>query len=235
MVAAAIIGGAVVGGVGTAIAGSKAAGATKDASNAAINQQQQALQQQATLSQPYRDIATGGAIDQYKNLLGIGTQGQAGIQASLEATPGYQFTKQQGLQSTQNAASASGMALSGNTLQALDKYSSGLADTTYQQQLGNSLNAVQLGQAAAAGQAANIGNAASNTGNILMNQGNTMAGIDANTAAGIAKTIGGATNQLVTNQTLQGLSSPGFTPDPKFFGSNMDFPTASPLNIVPSN
>ena len=40
---------------------------------------------------------------------------------------GYQFTQQQGEQGILNAASASG-GVSGNTLTALDKYNTGLAD-----------------------------------------------------------------------------------------------------------
>lgn len=155
----------------------------------------------------------------------------------LRNTPGYQFTKQEGLNSTLNAAAASGLLNSGNTLEALDRYSSGLADQTYQQefnnrfntnqqefdqrfnaygqQVNNLQNVVGLGQAAAAGQAANIGNAASNVsgllsnqgsnlGNIATNQGNTLAGIDANQIAGITKSIGNGVNTGLTLRNLGG-------------------------------
>jgi len=128
-------------------------------------------------------------------------------EAFLAATPGYQFAKEQGLDATKNAAAASGMLLSGNTLEGLDRFSTGLADQTYQQQIGNFENVVGMGQAAAAGQAANIGNAATNIGNTLINQGNTIAGIDANVAAGITKSVGNAANQYTTYQTLQALNS----------------------------
>lgn len=213
MVAAAIVGAAVVGGVGTAVAGSEAAGATKSASNAAIQQQQMALQQQATLSAPYRSLGES-AVPKLQQLLGIGPAGQSAQAttdaqlAALRNTPGYQFQQQQGTQNTVNAASAQGMSLSGNTLEGLSKFNQGLADTTYQQTVGNLENTVNTGQAAAAGQAANVGNAASNIGNTLVNQGNTLAGIDVNTAAGITKALGNGANQYMTNQTLQGLSNP---------------------------
>jgi len=146
-IAVGIIGAGVVGAAGSAIAGNQAAKATEGATNASINQQNAALQQQAALSKPYRDLATGtggntGAITQYQNLLGLGPQGNAGIESTLAATPGYDFAKTQGLQATQNAASASGMALSGNTLESLDKFSTGLADSTYQQAVGNIEGAV---------------------------------------------------------------------------------------------
>ena len=204
MVAAAIIGAGVVGAAGTAIAGSEAASATSGATNAAISEQQQALQQQAALSAPYRALGQS-AMPQLENLLGLGKQGTAGIEKSLAATPGYQFELSQGLDATKNAASASGLLLSGNTLEGLDKFSTGLADSTYQQQLGNYENVVGMGQAAAAGQAANIGNAAGNISGLVMNQGNTLAGIDANTIAGITKSIGGAADSYVLANTLKGL------------------------------
>lgn len=228
MVAAVAIGGAVVGAAGSAIAGGEAADATKSASRAAISQQQQALQQQSQLSQPYRALGES-AIPKLQTLLGIGPAGQnpqATSDAQLAAlrnTPGYQFQQQQGTQNTINAASAQGMSLSGNTLEGLSKFNQGLADTTYQQAVGNLENTVNTGQAAAAGQAANVGNAAANIGNTLVNQGNTLAGIDANTAAGITKSIGNASNQY---QTLKGLNDPtgraSYSPTPTDVPANPD-------------
>ncbi len=269
-IAAAVVGAAVVGGVATSIAGSEAAGATKDASNAAIAQQQSALQQQGQLSAPYRSFGES-AIPTLQSLLGIppasgtnpassnaasspgrpqgydpssgftlkpgggigqgipggapsqgmGAIGGSGLPlgggaatapgaadptATLRNMPGYQFAREQGLTAATNRASAMGLGLSGNTLEALTSYGTGLADQTYQQEVNNLENAVGVGQAAAAGQAANIGNAASNIGNTLVNQGNTLAGIDVNRAAGITKSIGNATNNY---QTLSGLQDPG--------------------------
>lgn len=208
-VAVAIGGSALIGAAGSAIAGNQAAKATEGATNAAINEQKSALASQQALSAPYQQIGTtGGAIQQYENLLGLGPQGGQGIQATLAATPGYQFAKQQGIQGTVNQASAMGLGLSGNTLEGLDKFSTGLADQTYQQAVGNAQGAVGIGQAAAAGQAANIGQAAGNISGALINQGNNIAGIDANIGAGIAKAAGGgATNYLAYN-TLQGLNNP---------------------------
>ena len=204
-----LIGAGVVGGAATIIGGSEAANATTSSTNAAINAQNQALSSQQALSAPYQQIGTtGGAISQYENLLGLGPSGGAGVQSALAATPGYQFAQQQGLQSTEAAAAASGLGLSGNTLQGLDQFSTGLADQTYQQAVGNAQNAVGIGQAAAAGQAANIGNAANNVSSDIINQGNTLAGIDANTAAGISKTAGNVSNNLITANTLAGLISP---------------------------
>lgn len=210
-VAAVVGGAALVGAAATVYSANSAKSATRDASNAAIAQQQAALEQQSQMSAPYRALGES-AIPQLQTLLGIGKPGespQATTDAQLAAlrnTPGYKFQQEQGTQNTVNAASAMGLSLSGNTLEGLSKFNQGLADTTFQQAVGNYENVVGLGQASAAGQAANIGNAAANTGNILMNQGNTLAGINANEAAGITKSIGNASNQY---QTLAGLSDPG--------------------------
>lgn len=296
-VTGAIVGAAVVGAGATIYASNQASSATRSASNAAITEQEKALQQQATLSQPYRDLGTSN-IQTYQNLLtggapsqplsyeawaaqqgqgpgqpggatsmpgrppmsvdGVGRAmltrggaggpagasgasqaayqqylknfkptggGAAGIQQTLESLPGYQFTRDQGIE----AAKRANPNLSGNQVVAAEQYGAGLADQTYAERLQQLLQPVQIGQAAAAGQAANIGNAASDISGTLINQGNTQAGIDANTAAGLAKLAGNASGQYMTYQTLQGLNNPGggvggqipnvpsFTPDPSTF------------------
>ena len=191
---------------GTAYAGHEAAGATRDASNAAVAEQQSALQQQAELSAPYRAVGQD-AIGQYEALLGTGPGSNAQtIQQALANTPGYQFTQQQGQQGILNAASASG-GVSGNTLTALDRYNTDLADQTYQNALHNAQGAVGMGQAAAAGQAQNVGQAASNISSTLVNQGNNIANIDIGTAAGISKAIGGTANNVIEIGALQALAA----------------------------
>lgn len=211
-VTGAVIGGAVVAAGSTAYAANKSASATKDATNAAINQQQSALQQQAQLSAPYRALGES-AIPTLQSLLGLGSGGSAGALDTLRNMPGYQFAQQEGQKNTVNQASAMGLGLSGNTLEGLSSFNQGLADTTYQKEVGNLENTVSQGQAAAAGQASNVGNAANNTSNLLVNQGNTTAGIDANLAAGLSKIAGNTSNQLITQNTLSGLSSDSSIPD----------------------
>jgi hypothetical protein len=218
MVAAIAVGvGAVASAAGSAVAAGEAADATRDASRAAISEQEKAREEQAKLSAPYRQLGES-ALPQLQTLLGIAPAGQSPAQttqAQLDAlrnTPGYQFQQQQGTQSTINAATAMGLGLSGNTLEGLSKFNQGLADTTYQQTVGNLQNAVSTGQAAAAGQAAHVGEAANNISNIDVNQGNTLAGIRANEVAGITKAVGGAANQYMEMQTLQGLENPSEIP-----------------------
>ena len=58
-------------------------------------------------------------------------------QATLEATPGYQFALSQGLKSVQNSASARGLGVSGAAMKGAADYATGLADNTYQKQFAN--------------------------------------------------------------------------------------------------
>jgi len=181
---------------GSYFAAEKSADATRDATNASIDQQNRALQQQAELSAPYRKLGTD-AMPLYEQLLGIGGNGTLDpntISAALEKMPGYEFTKDQGTKSILNQTSLAG-GVSGNTLAALDEFNTGLAQKTYGSTVDNIRSAVGLGQAAAAGQAANVGQSASNISNALIKQGDTMAGIDANLAAGLAA----AGNQASSN------------------------------------
>lgn len=203
MVAAAVIGGAVLGAAGSVYAADSASSATNSATNANIAEQRQALDQQATLSAPYRGLGEK-AIPLYEQLLGLNGGNADSIQKALASTPGYQFALDQGETGILNAASASG-GVGGNTLAALDKYNVGMASQTYQQVLDNTGRAVGTGQAAAAGQAQNVGNTAANIGSALTNQGNTNAGIDANLAAGLTKSIGNTTDAYITGQTLTAL------------------------------
>lgn len=199
---------AVIGGAATAYAGSESAGAINSSTNAAISEQNQALAQEAQLSAPYRALGSA-AIPQLEALLGIGGKGSAGIQSTLQNLPGYKFQQQQGTQNTVNQASAMGLGLSGNTLEGLSNFNSGLASSNYQQYLGDIQGAVNTGQAAAAVQAANVAGGANNISGLISNQGQTLAGIDANTIAGITKATGSGIDNIVLANTLAGLGGGG--------------------------
>ena len=51
---------------------------------------------------------------------------------SLQATPGYKFQLEQGLQSVNNSAAARGSLLSGKAIKEIDRYSQGVASQGYQ-------------------------------------------------------------------------------------------------------
>jgi hypothetical protein len=240
-VATAVIGAAVVGAGATAYASSQSSNAIKSSTNASIAAQQTAQQQQQALNAPYAAIGTGtpgangqpgtgGAIQQYQNLLGLGPQGTAGIEASLAATPGYQFAKDQGIQATTNAATLTNPGgISGNTLTALDTFSTGLADSTYQNAVGNAQNATTIGQNAAAGTGSGILQTGANVGAALSGAGNTIAGIDANEAAGISKAAQGGLTNYTTLNTLNNLNSGSVDPGIATGANNLAGDTAGQI------
>jgi hypothetical protein len=214
----------------TVYAANKSSSAITNSTNASINAQETAQQKQQALNAPYAAIGTGGAIQQYQNLLGLGPQGAAGEQKALSQTPGYQFTLNQGLGATKNAATSMGMGLSGNTLESLDSFSSGLADSTYQNAVGNAQNAVTIGQNAAAGTGAGIMQTGQGVASALQNEGNTIAGINVNEAAGLTKALGSGASQYTTMNTLAGLNNPGGGFNPNYAQQNMD-PNSIPVNL----
>ena len=61
------------------------------------------------------------------------------------ATPGYQFTADQGTAGVLRGAAAAGGAISGGTLRALDQYNPGLADSTYNDVFNRSLSTYNAG------------------------------------------------------------------------------------------
>ena len=75
-------------------------------------------------------------------------------------------------------------------------------------------------QAAAAGQSANIGQAASNLSNIAINQGNNIANIDANQIAGLTRAATGTSNQLLTYNSLNSLNNPAGGGNPGNLGGS---------------
>lgn len=91
---------------------------------------------------PGSGVTENPVLTQLNNLLGTGTGGSdpALIQAALEATPGYQFTRDQGLKSVQNSFAAKGLGRSGAALKGAADYTTGLANNTYEARLGDYLN-----------------------------------------------------------------------------------------------
>jgi hypothetical protein len=132
--------------------------------------------------------------------------------ANLPTTPGYQFTLNQGQKDTQNSYAALGLGSSGAAEKGAATYTTGLAQSTYNQQLQNYLtqNAqianllyqpAQLGASAAsslAGAAIGTGGGvASSTAGL----GNALAG----GAAGVSNSLSGGVNTALQYSLLQQL------------------------------
>ena len=138
-VAAAIAGAAVIGGTATAIYGSKAAKAQKNAANAAaaaseratqlqIEEQRRQYNQTRADYAPYRETGYK-ALNTLAGLYGVGGT-RIDPTAALEATPGYQFQRGQGLlaMTALSASSHSRVSWASESLAAEPNSLSGSAD-----------------------------------------------------------------------------------------------------------
>lgn len=214
MVAAAVVGSAVVG-AGTSIyAGDQAASAQEDAANQATNTQMGMFNKVQKNLQPYMDLGQLGNTNLTSRLTEL-TSPITMDQATLERTPGYQFNLNQGLKAVQNSAAARGLGTSGAALKGAAGYATGLADSTYQNQFNNMvtnqtnaynrlLSLSQLGENAAAG----VGNAGVTTGaniaNNITGAANAQAANYMNTANAIGNAGNNLTGGLLTNKLLNG-------------------------------
>ncbi len=247
---AAIVAGSIAaaGAVGSAAIGAHAAGSAADkqvtASNNALDFQKQVYADQQANQAPYLaagKTSLGKIMEGFNN----GTFGPGSIApftaptaAEAAATPGYQFTQQQGQRGVLAAASAGGRSLSGGTLKAIDQYNTGLANTTYGDTFNRALSTYQAkltGQAqdynelagiAGTGQTAtqsinNTGTQVSqNVGNLMTGIGNAQAAGTIGQANAITGAIGSGTNTLQQLYLLNALGLGG--------GYNPNMPTINP-------
>ena len=127
-------------------------------------------------------------------------------QATLEATPGYQFTRDQGLKAVQSSAASRGLGVSGAALKGASRYATGLADSTYNTRFGQELSSRQNAYNMLKGVADLGENAAAQTGSL--GQAATTAQTNALTSGAAASAAGdvGAANAL-TNALNGGVNS----------------------------
>lgn len=135
--------GGIVGSVGSALIGGRAARraaqAQQQASADTIRTGQQQLDRVTGLTQQSRDIGSG-AMNQLNTLA---QQYATPIDASaVQNEAGYQFGLNQGLNNVQNTAAAKGGLYSGNALKALTQYGNDYATTKY----GDAYNRIRQGQ-----------------------------------------------------------------------------------------
>lgn len=216
-VSALISGGvSLIGGLVSSGAASDAAGAQADAArNAAGMQMQQFAQTREDLA-PFRALGTKGG-DEILNRLKELTAPFQPTQAALEATPGYQFARDQGLKSVQSAAAAKGLGLSGAAMKEAARFSTGLADNTFktmfdvdQTNKNNAWNKLLGLTQVGANAAANTGQlgvqAANNAGNNLTSGANAAA---AGTIGSTNAIVGGMNNAANAYQTYALLNKLG--------------------------
>lgn len=230
---AAIIGGVVSGGaaIGSAAIGAHAAGKAADqqataAENALDFQKQTQATNQANFA-PY--LAAGStSVNKLMEDLQNGTFGPGSNPAfkaptadEARATPGYQFTLDQGMRATDAGAAARGGVLSGGAVKAESQYASGLADSTYNDVYNRSLSGYQanlakqaqefsqlyqpasLGENAAAQSGNTAQQVAGNVGTLMTNVGNAQAQGTIGAANAAAGGLNGVAN--AGQSTLNGL------------------------------
>lgn len=210
-VTAIIAGGATLAGAAISSSGAKSAANTQaDAANRATDLQNQQWQQTQSNMRPYLQLG-GSAMSPLLKAMGYnaaqnpdGTYHFDGIDASnplmqrfaaptaaeAEATPGYQFTLQQGLKATQNSAAARGLGTSGAALKGASTYATGLADSTYNDVYQRALNTFKTNYGAASDNAARLQGMVSNG----QNAAGGMGALGAQTTANIGNTITSGAN-----------------------------------------
>ncbi|VVE31696.1 hypothetical protein PEP31012_03711 [Pandoraea eparura] len=136
-----------------------------------------------------------------------------------QATPGYQFTLDQGLKSVQNSAAARGLGTSGAALKGAASYTTGLADSTYNDVFNRALNTFNTNYSSAANRVNRLSslvgsgqNAAATNGSLgaqaMGNIGNTLtsgANALASGQVGSANALSGGLSSIGNNALLYGM------------------------------
>lgn len=161
--------------------------------------------------------------------------------AQLAATPGYQFTLQQGLQSVNNGLSSEGLAanntptsFSGAQQKGAANYAEGLASTTYNQQFQNYLaqnSQIYNMLTGVVGQGANaatgLGGFGTQTANSVSNLLTSGAAAQAAGTVGAANAIGGGLNSAANSGLLFSLLNSQNGNAPLFGGSGGGTPNSA--------
>ena len=176
-----------------------------------------------TAYQPLADLGQkyGGASSLLLDSLGVnGAAGNANAVSSFQAGPGYEFTRDQGLDAINRRRAAGGMLDSGNADIDAIKFGTGLADQTYgdwQSKLGAFTNPELAATTGASGVQTNLANLyQTDATNRIGLQGNVTSGnVGANNyqaageAAGAKNLLGGALSLANLGLTASGVGGFG--------------------------
>lgn len=200
MVAAAIVGTAVVGGVASAAmqssAAGKAAGAQERAAAMGVEEQRAAREELRALLQPYVD-AGGPALQAQLAALGLeGPEAQQAFVAQQEQSPIFQALARQGEEAILQRASATGGLRGGNVQGALAQFRPALLNQFLEQQYERLGGLTRIGQASAAGVGAGGMQTATNIGNLYGQAGQAQAGAALAKGQAWGNAIGGISNAI---------------------------------------
>lgn len=186
---------------GTAAAGiygaNKAAKAQEKATKSAEQTAKNTLAAQTELVKPYVE-AGKSALAEYQKLAPYQSFGMQQFQAD----PGYGFRMSEGLKALERSAAARGLLQSGGTLKDITRYGQDLASQEYQNAFSRYLTEREArmdpyrfltgqGQAAAVGQASNVGSSGAALANIAGARGDVQAAQYMGTANALGSAIGG--------------------------------------------
>lgn len=199
-----VIGGAaVLGAATTAITSSNAAHAQENAAAQASKTQQGFFDTSNAALKPYYEGGQG-AYSTLNNLLGVGGSGNSSqMQDTLNNLPGYQFTLNQGLKSTQNGYAARGLSDSGGALKGAATYATGLANSQYGNYVNQLQNSATTGANAAGALAQTATQTGSNIGNNIIGAGNAAAAASNATGASVNSGLNNISSYYTLNSLLQ--------------------------------
>ncbi len=123
-------------------------------------------------------------------------------QAALEATPGYQFARDQGIQSAQRSIGTRG--LTGALAKGIGRFVTGLADQTYGANVDRLRDATTIGANAAAGGGQIGAQTGANVANTITGAGQATAAGQVGSANAISQGLASIPNALLTNKILGG-------------------------------
>ena len=168
--------GSFTGATQQAEAAQQAAGVQAGMASEGIAEQRRQFDALTKLMSPYVTAGTG-ALSQQQALLGLGgAEAQQQAISQIEKSPFFQAMAQQGENAMLQQASATGGLRGGNIQAALAQFRPGLLNQMVQQQFANLGGLTQIGQASAAGQAAQGMQSAGAVGNLLAQMGAAQAG-----------------------------------------------------------
>lgn len=171
--AAASLGSAYLGSQAANKAASQQAAAYGQAAQAAGNGNAEALQ----YLRESRDLSRGDLAPYQQAGLADYDAYRRNVGTSFQASPGYEFARQEGIRGIDQAASARGMLNSGGRLRELMRYGEGVANQEYNNWLNRQQGLAGVGQTAS-GQTASLAAGTGQQGaNLIQSNGSTLANL----------------------------------------------------------
>lgn len=128
-------------------------------------------------------------------------------EAALQALPGYQFTRDQGIASVNRSLGS--MGLTGAQAKGISRFVTGLADSTYNSQAQNLQNATNTGESAGAATAGVGAQTGSGIANTIVGAGTANAAGTVGSANAVTGGLSSIPGALLTNSILNGSGSSG--------------------------